>query len=114
MKYAGYLLFHVVKWLVKLFYPRFELHGTEKLPAEPCVVVANHCQMHGPIVGELYPPGKCFTWCAGEMMSLKEVPAYAYRDFWSEKPKGIRWFYKLLSYIIAPLSVAIFNNANTP
>ena len=46
-------------------------------------------------------------------MHLKEVPAYAYQDFWSGKPGYIRWFYKLLSYIIAPLSVCVFNNANT-
>lgn len=46
-------------------------------------------------------------------MHLKDVPAYAYKDFWSEKPKNIRWFYKLLSYIMAPLSVCVFNNANT-
>ena len=47
------------------------------------------------------------------MMHLKEVPAYAYKDFWSNKPKVLRPFYKLLSYIIAPISVAVFNNAKT-
>ena len=47
------------------------------------------------------------------MMQLKEVPEYAYQDFWAQKKKGVRWFYRLLSYIIAPLSVCIFNNANT-
>jgi len=46
-------------------------------------------------------------------MHLKDVPEYAYRDFWSAKPKAVRWFYKLLSYVIAPLSVCVFNNANT-
>ena len=46
-------------------------------------------------------------------MHLKEVPAYAYQDFWSGKSKAVRWFYKLLSYLIAPLSVCVFNQANT-
>jgi len=46
-------------------------------------------------------------------MNWKEVPAYAFEDFWSEKPKWIRPFFKLLSYIIVPLSVALFNNAKT-
>ena len=69
--------------------------------------------MNGPIACELYFPGNRYTWCAGEMMHLKDVPAYAYQDFWSNKPKYIRWFYKLLSYIIAPLSVCVFNNAQT-
>jgi len=107
------LFFRLIKWLVKLFYPKIEVIGTENLPAEPSLIVGNHTQMNGPIACELYFPGKSYTWCAGEMMHLKEVPAYAYKDFWSQKPGYIRWFYKILSYIIAPLSVCVFNNADT-
>ena len=106
-------LYKVIKWLIKVFYPKIEVVGAENLPDEPVMVVANHTQMNGPICCELYFPGDRYTWCAGEMMHLKEVPEYAYQDFWSAKPKAIRWFYKLLSYIIAPLSVCIFNNART-
>ena len=107
------VLYKIIKWLVWLFSPRMTIEGAENIPAEPCVVVGNHTQMNGPITSELYLPGKHRTWCAGEMMELKEVPAYAYRDFWSGKPRYIRWFYKLLSYIVAPISVCVFNNANT-
>ncbi len=106
-------IFAVIRFFVKLFYPKITLVGLENLPQEPCVVVANHTQMNGPIIGELYFPGERRIWCAGEMMHLKEVPPYAYRDFWSRKPKAIRWFYKLLSYVIAPLSVCVFNSAHT-
>ena len=112
-KRKDYALYKFVKWLVWLFYPKMEVVGTENLPEEPALVVGNHTQMNGPIACELYFPGNRYTWCAGEMMHLKDVPAYAYRDFWSGKPKYIRWFYKLLSYIIAPLSVCVFNNAQT-
>lgn len=103
----------MIKALVRLFYPKMEVIGTENLPEEPSIIVGNHTQMNGPIACELYFPGNRYIWCAGQMMHLKEVPAYAYRDFWSNKPQYIRWFYKLLSYIIAPLSVCVFNNANT-
>ncbi|MDO5153720.1 MAG: hypothetical protein Q4D50_10245 [Eubacteriales bacterium] len=106
-------VYRVIKWLVWLFYPKIEVVGEENLPQEEAVIVGNHTQMNGPIACELYCPGKHYTWCAGQMMHLKEVPAYAYQDFWSRKPKGVRWFYKLLSYLIAPLSVCIFNNADT-
>lgn len=107
------LVFRFVRWAVKLVYPRTTVHGLEHLPEEPAIIVANHAQMHGPIVGELYFPGPRATWCAGEMMVLKEVPAYAYQDFWSNKPKYIRWFFKLASYVIAPLCVCVFNHALT-
>ena len=107
------IFFKIVKWCVKVFYPKMQVEGVENLPDEPVIIVGNHCQMNGPIVGELYVPGEPYIWCAGEMMHLKDVPAYAFRDFWSQKPKWTYPLYKLLSYIIAPLSVCVFNNART-
>ncbi len=107
------LIYRVLRYFIRLFSPKYTLLGTEHLPAEPCVIVGNHSQMFGPIAGELYTPGKHDVWCAGEMMVWKEVPAYAYRDFWSGKPRAVRWFYKLLSYAITPLAVCLFNNAHT-
>lgn len=106
-------LYKVIKTLVRVFYPKMEVVGVENLPEEPVIVVGNHTQMNGPIACELYFPGKRYIWCAGQMMHLKEVPEYAFQDFWSQKPKWSLWFYKLLSYLIAPLSVCVFNNAGT-
>lgn len=107
------MLFRFIKAIVKLVYPKFRVEGQEYLPEEPVIIVGNHSQLHGPLACELYFPGDRYTWCAGQMMHLKEVPAYAFQDFWSYKPKSVRWIYKILSYLIAPLSVLIFNNANT-
>ncbi len=106
-------LYRFLKWCLQVCYPKTAVVGAENLPDEPIVIVGNHTQMNGPIVCEFYMPFERYTWCAGEMMDLKEVPAYAYTDFWSQKPKYSRPFYKLLSYLIAPLAVCIFNNANT-
>ena len=107
------LAYRVVRFFVWLFFPKFQVFGQENLPEEPCVIVGNHSHMYGPVAGELYTPGKHWVWCAGEMMKKDEVAAYAYQDFWSDKPAYIRWFYKLLSHIITPLSILIFNNAHT-
>ena len=106
-------VFRVIRWLVWLFSPKYQLEGTENLPDEPCVIVGNHSHMYGPIMGELYTPVKHYVWCAGEMMKREEVAAYAYRDFWSGKPKGTRWFYRILSHLITPLALCVFNNADT-
>ena len=105
--------FRFIKGCVKLCYPKIQVEGMEDLPREPVIIVGNHCQMNGPIVGELYVPGQPYIWCAGEMMHVKDVPEYAFRDFWSQKPKWTRPFYKLLSHIIAPLSACVFTNART-
>lgn len=107
------LLFRIIKATVQWIYPKTQVEGTENIPNEPVIYVGNHCHMHGPIVGELYMPGAPYIWCAGQMMHLKDVPDYAYQDFWSYKPRWSKWFYRLCSYLIAPLSVHIFNNART-
>lgn len=113
MKGFFYRLFRVCRWFVKVFYPKTKIYGKENLPQKASVIVANHTQMNGPIVCEIYLPGNFYTWCAGQMMEFKSVPKYAYKDFWSQKPKALRPFYKLLAYIITPLAVLIFNNART-
>ena len=112
-KGISYACFRVIRWLIWLFYPKTQVEGLENLPTDACIVVGNHTKMNGPICGELYFPGKRRIWCAHQMMELKEVPAYTFQDFWSQKPKWCRWFYRLLSYIIAPISACVFNNANT-
>lgn len=107
------LLFKVIKMLVRLFYGTMKIEGIENLPKDNAIIVGNHTQLNGPICGELFMPDNCYIWCAGQMMELKEVPEYAFTDFWLQKPKWTHPFYRLLSYIIAPISVCIFNNART-
>lgn len=106
-------LYLAIRWLVWLFSPKYTLVGTENLPEGPCVIVGNHCQMYGPIQAEIYTPGPHSTWCAGALMHREEAAEYAYRDFWSGKPRAVRWFYRLLSRLIPPLAVLLFTNADT-
>ncbi len=105
--------YRVIRWLVWLFSPKFKVVGAANLPSDPCVIVGNHSHMYGPIAAELYTPVRHSTWCTYEMMDRKEVPAYAFQDFWSGKPKWTHWYYRLLSRMIAPLSELIFTNAHT-
>lgn len=107
-----YAVFWFIRSLTKLFYPKTRFVGDENLETGPAVIVGNHAKMNGPIACELYYPRSHKTWTAGEMMHLREVPGYAFTDFWSHKPGYIRWFFKGLAYFIAPLSVCIFNSAD--
>ena len=109
----GPAFFRLICRTVALFSPAYKLVGAENLPDEPCVIVGNHSQMYGPIAGELHVPGSPYIWCTAEMMHREQVPAYAFQDFWSGKPRTVRWFYRILSYLIAPLSEYIFTNART-
>ena len=106
-------LYKIIRWFVWLFSPKFKIVGAENLPQESCVIVGNHSQMYGPIAGEIFFPGRHSIWCAGQMMHREEVAAYAFEDFWSFKPKRTHWFFRILSRLIVPISLLIFNNADT-
>ena len=105
-------IFRMFLRMVKLIYPKHEVIGMENIPEEPCIIVANHAQLHGPVTGILYLPGNCWFWGAGELLSLKTAARYAYKDFWSKKPRMFRWLYKQLSYIAGPVLYYIFHNVN--
>ena len=109
----SYAVFKVVRFLVRVFYGKAEVIGLENLPDHNAILVGNHSQMNGPIVGELFLPKNCYIWCVGQMMHRKEVPEYAYQDFWSHKPKWVRPFYKVLSHLMAPLASCLLGNART-
>lgn len=106
-------LYRFIRFMVWVFFPKYTLEGTENLPEEPAVLIGNHSKANGPVALQLYNPRESYTWCISQMMHCKEVPAYAFEDFWSGKPKYTLWMYKLLSYLIAPLASFIMTNANT-
>ncbi|MBR3015822.1 MAG: 1-acyl-sn-glycerol-3-phosphate acyltransferase [Clostridia bacterium] len=107
------MAYRALKWIAKALFPKMRVEGLENIPAGGAVIVGNHAHAYGPVGAELYLGSNRYTWCAAEMMNLKEVPAYAFQDFWSMKPRYTHLFFKMLSYLAAPLSVLIFNNANT-
>lgn len=107
------VMYKILKFFLTKIYPTPSIEGMENISDEPCIIVANHTQMNGPICAELFFPVKKYIWAAAEMMHLKEVPGYAFEDFWSRKPKYTKLWYKPLSYLIAPLSVCVFGNAHT-
>ena len=110
---TGKAVFPVIRRCIEIAYPKMEIVGLENLPEGGAVIVGNHAQMYGPLNAELVFPEPRRTWCAAPMMRLKEVPAYAFQDFWGEKPARSRWAFRILSYLIAPLAVCLFNNAAT-
>lgn len=113
MKTFSRICYRFLYFWVRLIYRKYTVDGVENLPDEPCIVAGNHSQTHGPLSCEFYFPDDKGIWAASEMFELKKVPAYAFKDFWSDKPKWTHWFFKILSYLIAPLAVLLFNNAHT-
>ena len=106
------LFFRFLEKVVDIVYGKKQLIATEKIPNEPCVIVGNHAQIHGPLIAQLHYHRKKYIWLIGHMMSVKEIPKYAMQDFWPYKPKSTRWFYKCLAFILAPLLAYVHINAD--
>ena len=106
-------IFNLLKKIVKLFHIKYTIEGLENIPSEPSILIGNHAHSYGPFFAELRFPLKRQTWCASEIMSMKTAPAYMQEDFWGLKPKGTKWFFKLMSYICAPICVYVFKSAGT-
>ena len=107
------LIYRILRFFINLFFPKYTVDGLENLPKEPCILVGNHAQMNGPLVSELRLNFPHETWCVGQLMHWSEAAEYAFTDFWSFKPRWTHPFFRLLSYLITPLAVCLFNNAHT-
>lgn len=106
-------LFRVVAGTIRIFYKKRTYLGLENLPEEPSLIISNHSKTHGPIANQLYFPTDKKIWCIGQMMNKKEAREYMFEDFWSKKPKCIRWIYKVIAYIMAPLMAYLMSRADT-
>ena len=109
------LKFRLIRWIANRIFPDYSVFGAENLPEDPCVIVGNHAQIYGPLAAELRLPRGARTWCIGEMMDRKEVPDYAFGEFWSGKPRRLHWYYRAASYAIArPVSFVLSSASTIP
>lgn len=81
------------------------------MPERNTIIVANHAQLNGPIIAELFMPDNCFIWANGQMFSAKDVPDYAMADFFPFKSRWMRPIYRLASYLLAPIMPCMMENS---
>lgn len=107
------LTYRIIRGTINFFFHKRTFLKKSNLPKEPCIIVTNHSQMYGPICCELYLDDPKTIWCISQMLDKKEVRDYAYNDFWSEKPKYIRWYFKMISKLFGPLLYHLMYYSNT-
>lgn len=105
------IIFKTLKSFAKIRYRKTKIIGMEKIPESHTIIVANHAQLNGPIIAELLMPSDTFIWANGQMTDYREVPSYAMEDFFPYKTGWARPFYRLASYVLAPLMPCVINNA---
>lgn len=104
-------VFHLFKLGARIVYRKTEILGLDSIPGSNTIIVANHAQLNGPIIAELFMPKNCYIWANGQMFASKDVPSYAMEDFFTYKRKMLRPFCRIASYLLAPLMPCIMENA---
>ena len=106
------LLFRFVSSIFRRKFKKYNIIGLENIPKDASLIIGNHAQMYGPLLSEIKFPYPRYTWCIGNVLKLKDAPSYILDDFWPNRKKGTTWFYKIVSYIISPVCVYTFTNAD--
>ena len=109
----SYGCYKIVRKLLLTFYPKIKFYNLEKLPEDPCVIIANHCQITGAFSCDLFFPGEKAIWCAGEMCHKEQVADFALKDFFKYKPEKLKWLYKFQAWALKPILPFLFNNSST-
>lgn len=105
------IVFRFFMRLINVFYHKRSYTGVENIKS-PTVFVTNHSQIHAPLTHTLFFPTDAYFWCISDMTEFKKLPSHALNGFWPDKPKSVRWIYRLISYFLAP-TAWLFKRANT-
>ena len=95
----------------KLFYGKVKFVG-EYDKNKTNIYVSNHAQLAGPLISKLYFENKKI-WCIADIMNINLCAKYMYNEFWKNKYKKLKWLFVAFSYLLCPLVVYIFSNADT-
>lgn len=104
-------IYKIFRFFAEIVFRGTKVERVEKIQKKGKIIVANHAQLRGPFIGELFLPENCYIWANGQMFHKKEVPDYAMEDFFPYKPKWMQPICRLASNIMAYLIPPIMENA---
>lgn len=111
ISFLSRIVYKTIEFFAKIRYRKTKIINRELLEEKNTIIIANHTQLNGPIISQLYLPEDCYIWANGQMFTPREVPSYAMEDFFPYKRGWTRPFYKIASYLLAPLMPCMMENA---
>ncbi len=106
-------VYKIFELSARIRYRRTKIVNSEAMQEKNTIIIANHAQLNGPIMSHLFLPENYYIWANGQMFEMAEVPSYAMDDFFPYKRGWSRPFYKIASYLLAPLMPCIMENSRT-
>lgn len=97
-----YIYYKFIRGILRLCFPKAK-NIYEEQPDEPAVYVCNHSAIHGPVMMTLDFHRKHRTWTIHCALDSKKAVNYAYHDVLLGNSRRCKWFWRMLSHIIAKL-----------
>jgi 1-acyl-sn-glycerol-3-phosphate acyltransferase len=106
------IIFKFIALIARLFFvKKHELRFKEQIDfSTPSIYIANHATVATPTAIHLYFPGKKRPWVIGAMCSMKTIPEYASKEFWTNL-KPAWWYRKILPVVLSPIGYIIMRGA---
>ncbi|MFA6866440.1 MAG: 1-acyl-sn-glycerol-3-phosphate acyltransferase [Clostridia bacterium] len=105
------LYIKLIDIISSIIFPKPKIIGEDKLNTEePAIYVCNHATALGPAYTTKYLKVNHRPWIIGYALDKEKAPNYIFHDFLHAKGKKCKWFYKILSHIIAFLLVPILKS----
>lgn len=104
-------IYKICRFFAEAVYRGTRIEGVEKLKEKNTIIVANHAQLNGPMIGELFLPEDCYIWANGQMFKRGEVADYAMEDFFPYKKRWLRPLCRLASHLLSFLLPSIMSGA---
>lgn len=99
----SYLYYKTVRGALRLCYPHAGTVYEEQPDAEPAVFVCNHSAVRGPVMMTLDFKRKHQTWTVSHALDSKQAVNFAFHDIFFGNSRRCKWFWRLLSRIVAKL-----------
>jgi hypothetical protein len=96
----------------KFIFRKPEIIFEEPITDEPAVFLSNHSATNGPAFMSLYFPVKHKTWIIGYVLDKKKSANFEFHDFFFARGRKCKWFWRLLSHIVAPVLRPLLRNAD--
>jgi 1-acyl-sn-glycerol-3-phosphate acyltransferase len=101
-----HFILKLIKWILKLFYPRHTIIGADQVHQDTSVVfVCNHLDTYTPIILSLYFPFPFRPWVHANMMTPDLCRDYLEVDFVRKTLKQRPPFSRILAAIMAPFCI---------
>ncbi len=93
----------VLKKVATLIFPKSKVVSKTPITDEPAVYLCNHSGAIGPSMMTLYFPKPHKTWIIGYVLDKEKAPNFIFNDFFFGRSKRCKWFWRILSKIVAKI-----------